>query len=143
MPERISPVFTQRLLAQPTEVDELGHVSNVVVVRWVLEVAVAHSSAVGWDYDAYRRHGAIFVVRRHEIDYLRPAFAGDELVVETWIESWHAASSVRCTRIARPSDTAEVAKARTQWVLVSTDSGRPRRIPATIASAFLGPVADA
>lgn len=139
MPERISPTFTQRLMAQASEIDELGHVSNVVVVRWIQDVAVAHSSAVGWDYEAYRRHGAVFVVRRHEVDYLRPAFAGDEVVLETWIESFHAASTVRCTRIARGTDGAELATARTQWVLVSTDSGRPRRIPPVIASAFLQP----
>ena len=137
MAERISPIFAQRLVAQPSEIDELGHVSNVVVVRWVQDVAVAHSSAVGWDYEAYRRHGAVFVVRRHEVDYLRPAFAGDEVLLETWIESWRAASSVRCTRIVRAADGVELATARTQWVLVSTASGRPRRIPPAIASAFL------
>jgi acyl-CoA thioester hydrolase len=139
VPERISPIFTRRSVAQPSEIDELGHVSNVAVVRWVQEAAVAHSSAVGWDFDAYRRHGAVFVVRRHEVDYLRPAFAGDEVVAETWIESWHAASCIRCTRLTRASDGVDLATARTQWVLVSTDSGRPRRIPPIIASAFLVP----
>ena len=139
----ISPIFTQRLTAQTEEIDELGHVSNVVVVRWVQQVAVAHSSAVGWDYEAYRRHGAVFVVRRHELDYLRPVLAGDEVLLETWIESWRAASSVRCTRISRPADRAALATARTQWVLVSTDGGRPRRIPEEIASAFLRPPGQA
>jgi len=139
LPEPISPIFTQRLIAQTDEIDELGHVSNVVFVRWIQQIAVAHSSAVGWDYEAYRRHGAVFVVRRHEVDYLRPVMAGDEVVLETWIESWHAASSVRCTRIARAADGAALANARTQWVLVSTDGGRPRRIPPTIAAAFLRP----
>lgn len=135
----ISPIFEQRLVAPQDDVDELGHVSNVAIVRWIQDVAVAHSAAVGWDYDAYRKHGAVFVVRRHEVDYLRPVMAGHEVVLETWIESWHAASSIRCTRIRRVMDQSPIANARTQWVLVSTDTGRPRRIPALIASSFVPP----
>lgn len=143
MSERISPIFQHRLVAHADQIDELGHVSNVEIVRWIQDVAVAHSAAVGWDYEAYRRHGAVFVVRRHEVDYLRPVLAGHEVLLETWIESWHAASSVRCTRITRADDAGPVATARTQWVLVSTDSGRPRRIPANIVASFLEPARDA
>jgi len=137
--ERISPIFQRQIVAKDDEIDELGHVSNIAIVRWIQDVAVAHSSAVGWDYEAYRRHGAVFVVRRHEVDYLRPVLAGEPVRLETWIESWHAASTVRCTRIVRAPDDGAVAMARTQWVLVSTDSGRPRRIPELIVSAFLRP----
>lgn len=137
MVERISPIFERDITAKDDEIDELGHVSNVAVVRWIQDVAVGHSEAVGWDYDAYRRHGAVFVVRRHEVDYLRPVLAGDAVHLETWIESWHAASTIRCTSIVRAADHVAIASARTQWVLVSTESGRPRRIPPLIVSAFL------
>jgi acyl-CoA thioester hydrolase len=141
--DRFSDIFEQRLVAQDAAIDELGHVSNVEIVRWVQDVAVAHSAAVGWDYDAYRRHGAIFVVRRHEVDYLRPVLAGQEVVLETWIESWHAASSIRCTRITRREGAGviKVAEARTQWVLVSLETGRPTRIPAVMAASFAPPAA--
>lgn len=139
MSERISPIFTQRVVAHDDEIDELGHVSNVAIVRWIQNVAVAHSASVGWDFEAYRRHGAVFVVRRHEVDYLRPVLVGHEVVLETWIESWQAASSIRCTRITRGQDGGPVATARTQWVLVSADNGRPRRIPPLIVSSFVRP----
>jgi acyl-CoA thioester hydrolase len=118
------------------DIDELGHVSNLVYLRYVLDAASRHSEAVGWDHAAYLRLGAIFVVRRHEIDYLAPTYEGEVLTVTTWIERWSAAVSVRRTSIVRDADRREVARAATTWVLVSTETGRPRRVPAEVREAF-------
>jgi acyl-CoA thioester hydrolase len=136
----VSPRFCLDLVVSPDEIDELNHVSNLAYLRWVLRVAQAHSTAVGYDYRAYDELGAVFVVRRHEIDYRRPAYAGEEIALVTWIESWSAASSWRCTSIARVSDGDELAAARTQWAFVATAGGRPRRIPAALREAFARPL---
>jgi len=128
--------FEMELTAEGGDIDELGHVSNVVFVRWVLEAAKAHSRAAGLDYDAYMRLGAVFVVRRHEVEYLLPAFAGDRVRLVTWVESWRGATSLRRTRVLRAAGGAELARAATTWAFVSTVGGRPRRIPADVATAF-------
>jgi acyl-CoA thioester hydrolase len=133
---RVSDEFCQPVTPRAEDMDDLGHVSNLVYLRFVLEIARAHSAAVGWDHAAYVRHGAVFVVRKHEIEYLAPTYAGEALTVTTWIESWSAATSVRCTRIVRDRDAREVARAATLWVMVSTESIRPRRIPAEVRDAF-------
>ena len=54
--------------ARAEDIDELGHVNNAVWVRWIQDVATAHWQAVAdpAHVDAY-----IWVVIRHEIDYLR------------------------------------------------------------------------
>jgi acyl-CoA thioester hydrolase len=134
-----SPLFRLEIVASPDEVDELNHVSNLVYLRWVLRVAQAHSSAVGYDYPAYEELGAVFVVRRHEIDYLAPAFAGDRITLTTWIERWRGASSVRRSSITRAVDGVELARASTLWAFVSMDSGRPTRIPADLVERFRQP----
>ena len=56
---------------------QLGHVNNVVYLRWVQEVAVAdwRAAAPAADQDAL-----LWVVMRHEIDYKRPAFLNDEII---------------------------------------------------------------
>jgi acyl-CoA thioester hydrolase len=142
-------VFSMEIRAQAADIDELDHVSNLVYVRWVQEVASAHSAALGYDFEAYRRMGAVFVVRRHEIDYLRSAVLGDRIALRTWVDSWKAASSVRMTSIVRltgPGDApgedggTELARARTTWALVSLDSGRPVRIPTELRDRFVRPV---
>mgnify|MGYP006200763065 CR=1 FL=1 len=51
------PVFEMRFTAAPEHIDELGHVSNVVYVRWIQDVAKAHSRAVG-QHDLQNRSGS-------------------------------------------------------------------------------------
>jgi DNA adenine methylase len=116
------------------DIDELGHASNVAYLEWVQGVARAHSEAVGYAHARFRELGGVFVVIRHEIDYLRPAFAGDALELTTWVETFGAASSERCTEIAR-GDTV-LARVVTTWAFVDVGEGRPLRIPPAIKEAF-------
>jgi acyl-CoA thioester hydrolase len=126
--------FLLRVRAEPADIDGLGHVSNLVYLRWVLEAALAHSSAKGLDEAAYKARGQGWVVRRHEIDYVRAAFAGDDLVVETRVVTVLAASSTRRTRILRDGEL--LARAATNWAYVDFKSGRPTRIPEEVKSLF-------
>jgi|SRR5262250_2573892 len=130
-------VFALDLEVVGGDIDDLGHVGNIVYVRWVLDAAAAHSAALGWDLPAYRRAGGVFVVRRQEVDYLRPAFLGDRVRVETWVEALSRVTSLRRTRIVRRivHGDEELARASTTWAFVSLD-GRPIRIPDAIADAF-------
>lgn len=127
-----------RLLVEvrPGDIDELGHASNLVYLRWVLEAALAHSTAAGLDQAAYLSRGEVWVVRRHEVEYLRPALAGERLAVDTRVVSMAAANSVRRTSILRISDGIEVCRASTDWVFIEVARGRPRRIPEDIRLRF-------
>lgn len=118
------------------DVDELGHAGNLVYVRWVLEAALAHSTSVGLDQAAYLARREVWVVRSHEIHYLRPALPGERLEIETRVASMAAANSIRRTRILRASDRVELCRATTDWAFLDLDRGRPRRIPLDIRSRF-------
>lgn len=118
------------------DIDELDHVSNLVYLRWVLAVARAHTDARGWDTSAYQRQGAIWVVRRHEIDYLQSANRGDRIRVTTWVDPWKKVSCVRCTEIAS-DDGRVLARAATTWAFVDLASRRPTPIPAALQQAFV------
>jgi len=130
VPERFSFPITAEL----ADIDDLGHVSNLVYLRWVLEAATAHSTAHGWDLDAYRKLGNVWVVRRHELDYLGQVTVGQSLVAETWVDSWRAASCVRKTELIR--DGHVVARGATTWAFMSLASGRPQRIPDQMLATF-------
>lgn len=135
MPPPARPQHTITIDVLDTDIDELGHASNIAYVRWIQEIAIAHSVAVGLDFEAYRRHGGVFFVRRHEIDYLRPVLRGDQLEVRTWIDSAMAAKCKRATEIQN-QDGALVLQAMTTWGYVEIATGRPVRIPEVIRSAF-------
>ncbi|MCX5745047.1 MAG: thioesterase family protein [Proteobacteria bacterium] len=126
--------FSLPITAMPADIDELGHVSNLVYLRWILDVAMAHSRSVGWDHPQYRARGGVFVVRRHEIDYVMPVGEGDALVASTWVESWRGASCVRRTELARGEQV--VARGATTWAFMSFASGRPQRIPEDLVAIF-------
>ena len=126
--------FSFPITATEPDIDNLGHVSNLVYLRWVLEAATAHSTARGWDLDAYMKLGGVWVVRRHELDYLGQVTLGQSLVAETWVDSWKGASCVRKTELVR--DAQVVARCATTWAFMSLASGRPQRIPDVVFSAF-------
>ncbi len=130
-----SAAYAITVTVTESSIDELGHASNIAYVRWIQDVAIAHSNAVGMDFAAYRQLGGVFVVRRHEIDYLRPVLRGDRIEVRTWIDSVMAAKCRRATEIVDASARV-VSRATTTWGYVEIASGRPVRIPDAIRNAF-------
>jgi acyl-CoA thioester hydrolase len=118
------------------DIDTLGHVNNISYVRWIQDIAVAYSASVGLDYEAYGKIGGIFVIRRHEIDYLRPLLRGDVVRVRTWVGNVMAAKCVRHTELRRGEETELVAKAYTVWAFVDAKTGRPTRIPGHVREAL-------
>lgn len=127
--------FTMPITAVETDIDENGHVSNIVYLRWVMEVAREHSRVKGWDYPAYQTFGAVFMVRRHEIDYVGQVTLGETLSAETWVDEWRQASCIRKTELIR--DGKVVVRAATTWALISLGSGRPIRIPDEMRETFV------
>jgi acyl-CoA thioester hydrolase len=76
------------------------------------------------------------VVRSHRINYLLPAFAGEALVVRTWVATMRKASSLRRYDVVRPADTKVLAQAATDWAFVELPRGLPRRVPEEVRAAF-------
>ncbi len=130
----MSERFQHPITAESSDIDELGHVSNLVYLRWVLEAATAHSVARGWGQPEYFAIGSVWVVRRHELDYLAQVTVGQQLVAETWVDSWKAASCVRKTELSR--DGQVVLRAATTWAFMSLSSGKPQRIDERVRAAF-------
>ena len=116
------------------DIDDLGHASNIVYLRWVQDAALAHTTLLGLGQAEYRALGKAWVVKKHQIEYLRPAFAGDVLSIETRVVSMSVASSVRKTRILRKG--VELCRAETDWVFVESERGRPCRIPQEVKDRF-------
>ena len=127
-----------RLTVGPEHIDVLGHVNNVVYLRWVQDAAVAH-----WEAAAApaQQEQLFWVVRRHEIDYLRPAFAGDEVVVRTWVGRARGRDFDRHTEIVRARDGKVLAAARTVWCPMARATGRPTDVDDAVRARFSVPPA--
>jgi acyl-CoA thioester hydrolase len=128
--------FQLRFTVTAEDIDDLDHVSNVRIVHWMNRAAVEHSQALGFDVARYRELGGVFVVRRHEIDYLASAKLGDELVAFTWPISFQRSSAERRHEIRRVADDKVIARGMNLWAYVDFTSGRPTRIPPPLLEAF-------
>jgi acyl-CoA thioester hydrolase len=127
----VTEPFELPLTVVPDDIDALGHVNNVVYLRWVQDAAIAHWSALT---SAAQRQDLAWVVARHEIDYKRPAHDGDRLIARTWVGPASRNTFERHTEIVRSDDRKLVVKARTLWVPIDPRSGRPTTVPADVRS---------
>jgi acyl-CoA thioester hydrolase len=132
----MSAVFEWLHVVRTNELDQLGHANNEAYLRWMNQAAVAHSAALGWPVEAYFRQGQGWVVRRHEIEYLRPAQPGAELTVRTWVQTIDKASSWRCYAILTRNERVLLARGRTLWAWINYQTGRLSRIPPAVSAAF-------
>lgn len=129
-------VYIHSHTVQDRELDGVGHVNNLSYVAWLLDAAIAHASAQGWPAQRHLEQGSGWVVKSHYIEYRRPAYAGDEIQVLTWVSSFKRVSSVRRYRVVRVRDGAILAAGETNWAYVDFKSHAPLRIPPEVASAF-------
>ncbi len=116
-------------------IDGNGHVNNVMYVQWMQNAAIRHFDSLGGTR-LMSEARATWVVRSHKIEYLHPAFAGEEIEVRTWIANLRRVRSLRRYEFVRQSDQTILVKGETEWVFVDAASGRPTSIPEPIASLF-------
>lgn len=133
----MSALHSLKIDIPPESIDENRHVNNREYLKWMQDVAMAHSAAVGWPTERYSGMGASWVVRSHHIEYLRPAFERDTLHVHTWVEGMEGSTSMRRYLFWRNRDRVPVARAETLWVFVDQSTGRPRAIPDELSSDFV------
>ena len=129
-------LFTRTFSIPGDAIDELGHVSNLKYIVWMQEIAIQHSAAQGWPVERYLQSGGVWVVRSHFITYIRPAFEGETIVLQTWVAEIKQRSSLRKYLVLRANDQSVVVEAETNWVYVDRQSRRPVRIPDDLRAAF-------
>jgi len=126
------PIFTYSLTIPESVIDENGHVNNVAFVQWMQEAAIRHGEAL--DYKQPENTG--WFVREHRVEYLLPAFLGDELEVRPWLSEIKRVRLHRRYEFIRKSDGKVVVKGETDWVYVEAKTGRPIAIPAEVSALF-------
>lgn len=126
----MSHVFYLPITVAPEDIDELNHVNNIVYLRYVQDAAVGHWKTVPQGIASQ----IIWMARRHEIDYLKQAFLGDELVAKTWVDDFVGVKSIRHCEIMRGEEV--LARSVTHWISLDAQTLRPKRITAEIAKQF-------
>lgn len=126
-------VFTRTFEPSPADIDDNGHVNNVVYLGWAQDMAIAH-----WRSRAPADAQATWawIALRHEVDYRRALLPGETATARTWVSD--VAQGPRFDRFVRIDgpDGQMCAQVHTTWVLIEQTTGRPRRVPEAITALF-------
>ena len=130
----LSTTYTKTIIISHTAIDDNGHVNNVTYVQWMQDIAVEHYSSIG----GIEAQGpdATWVVREHKIEYLLPAFEGEELEIRTWVENIRRVRSLRKYEFVRKADGKTLVRGETDWVFMDVKTGSPRAVPEEVAKIF-------
>ena len=131
----ISNIYSKILIIPASTIDENGHANNVAYVQWMQDIAVEHYESIGGTKPT-QMVGATWVVREHRIEYLLPAFAGEEIEIKTWVENIRRVRSLRKYEFIRNTDAKTLVRGETDWVFVDLQTGAPRAIPDEVSKVF-------
>jgi acyl-CoA thioester hydrolase len=119
----MSAIFELKIKVSSKDIDTLDHVNNLVYVKWMDKIATTH-----WAYLTKENPlpQYVWVVMRHEIDYLKQATLGDEITVKTWVGETKGITSVRFMEFYKNKTL--LVKAKTTWVMLDAKTHKPTRI---------------
>ena len=132
----MSQLFEEKIVVKPEHLDALGHVNNVIYVKWMQDVALAHSTVLGLDLDTFLALKHAMVASEHQVKYRKACVLGDKLILRTWLGELNALSSLRHYAFYRENDQEIVFQAQTRWVCVEIATGRVKRLSPTFTQAY-------
>ena len=116
-------VFETTYTVIASDIDELNHVNNVVYLSWIQNIANLHWTQLKQDQDT---SAYVWVVIRHEIDYIGQALLGDSIVAKTLVGETGGIRSIRHVEFYKNNKL--IVKAQTTFCLVNSKSFKPTRI---------------
>ncbi len=123
--------FTSVVHVIKENLDELNHVNNVEYLKYLQEAAIQHwyDVATTDEIDQIR-----WIAKKHIIEYFKPAFENDELIITTWIEKYNSISTERHYQIHRGNDL--IVEAQTLWIALDSGTLKPKRLSKSILAKF-------
>ena len=115
------------------ELDPYGHVNHSVYIQYFEAARAQWLNELGFPLDRLQRDGIQIVVTEINTRYLGSAGPDEELVVETQAEEMRRVSMRFLQRILRGD---EILVEQTISAACISESGRPTRVPAELATAL-------
>jgi acyl-CoA thioester hydrolase len=139
LPEFPAPppaVYSLQRRVEWRDIDSAGHVNNAVYFNYIEDAGMQAARHFGWPMQRSIAAGFGIMARQQRVEYKQPARLDDELLITTWVIPDGRSTAFRVYTITRPADGALIARARSRWVWVDLQSGRPMRIPEDFMADF-------
>jgi acyl-CoA thioester hydrolase len=118
------------------ECDGYNHVNNANYLNYLEYARYEFLKDIGFDFEKATKDGYGLYIARIEIDYKKPAFTDDELVIKSCPVKQGAVSGIIAQEIWRGEDL--LIEAKVTWAFVDS-KGVPSKIPAEYAMPGLRP----
>ncbi|TNE67934.1 MAG: acyl-CoA thioesterase [Alphaproteobacteria bacterium] len=115
--------FSIKVAPVAHDIDHNGHVNNSVYLRWVQEVVIAHWTNVASSVLLSRIN---WIALKHEIEYKKEAFFGEQLEIATCITYLKGYKAVYETAVRRGECL--LASAKSVWAALDTQTGKITRL---------------
>ena len=119
--------YTITIKVDNEAIDDLNHVNNIYYLNWIQKISGLHWKKISSE-NVFSKY--VWVVLRHEIDYISAALLNDVLTVKTWIGESYGVKSERFVEIKKDDKT--IVKAKTIWCLLDRKTMKPVRIPSEV-----------
>lgn len=127
--------FSQLFRIRYEECGATGTIRAAVYLRYLQELAFAHSAALGYPLTWYETQRRFWLVRRVSLVIHAAARYGEALTGTTQVVGMRRVLARRHNTIRRTSDGAPLATVVVDWIFTQ-DGVAPVRIPPEMASAF-------
>lgn len=128
--------FCMDIEVQAIHMDRLGHTNNAHYLNWMEEVSWPHIESVGMGWEVQEASGKSMAIVRTEIDYIASSYAGDALIMGTWITtSDNKFQSSRQFQLVRRDNGKTLLRAVCKYVCIDLKKGKPGRMPPEFAAA--------
>ncbi|WP_417490719.1 acyl-CoA thioesterase [Maricaulis sp.] len=118
------------------DIDQLGHVNNVVYLRWVQDIATTHWFTVA---PTEMVESEVWVALKHVIEYRDPILPGESAEIRTWLGEVRGPRFDRHVDIRKPGAKRFSARATTEWCRINAATRRPMRIGRDVLDIFQVP----
>ncbi len=127
--------FSQEFRVRYDECGASGEVRASVYLRYLQELAFAHSAALGYPLNWYETNRLFWLVRRVLLLVRAPARYGDALTGTTQVVGMRRVFARRRNTVRRTADWAPLATVVVDWIFTH-DGVTTARIPAEFIAAF-------
>jgi acyl-CoA thioester hydrolase len=126
-------VYSKQIVVDHSVIDHFNHVNNLAYVRWALEISKEHWNAFTTEA-VQNTYG--WMIMHHELTYKRQALLDDNLIINTHILNYSAATSERKTEILHEENKQVIFESVAKWCFVKIETQKPARIPDEIIKPF-------
>lgn len=132
----VGKVFEAVHKVRSYECDSYGHVNNAVYLNYLEYGRMEALDALNITLERLKNEtGTLVVIRRVDIEYLRPLTMGDEIVIKTYLKESRRTSGVFGQEIIHRESGELAARADVTWVFINLQ-GKPAPIPQLVKEGF-------